>query len=267
MRTSRIHVPCRATPAKNRGAAPTSQSGEALLSQLQGHPVNLVPVPVRLLLVDADNLAPTLIRALHDNGFEVTAVTSAAEALHTVTLSMPDVIVTDVALPGGDGFEICRLIRAQGVGTPLLFVTARGSTEDRLHGFRVGADDYVMKPFVLNELVARIRAVLRRANDTHGDRVLRCAGLELDDRAFRVTRNGIEIDLSPTEYKLLRYLLVNQGRVVSKSQILIHVWHHDLGSGANVATYIRYLRRKVDRRPPHLIQTVRGVGYTLRPDS
>jgi two-component system, OmpR family, response regulator len=224
-------------------------------------------VPVRLLLVDADDdLDPTFLGALHDNGFDLTTVASGAEALHTVMLSKPDVIVTEVDLPDVDGFEICQLTRGQGVGTPLLFLTARGSNEDKLHGFRVGGDDYVVKPFVLNELVARIRAVLRRADDTHRDRVLRCADLVLDDRAYRVKRNGIEIDLSPTEYKLLRYLMLNQGRVVSRPQILIHVWHYDFGSGGNVETYIGYLRRKVDQREPRLIHTVRGVGYTLRPN-
>jgi two-component system OmpR family response regulator len=224
-------------------------------------------MPVRLLLVDADDdLDPTFLGALHDNGFEVTAVASGGEALRTVMQSKPDVIVTEVALPDVNGFEICRLMRALGVRTPLVFLTARGSTEDTLHGFRVGGDDYVVKPFMLNELVARVRAVLRRADDTSRDRVLRCADLELDDQAHRVTRSGVEIDLSLTEHKLLRYLLLNQGRVVSKPQILNHVWDYDFGGGGNVETYIGYLRRKVDHREPHLIHTVRGVGYTLRTD-
>jgi two-component system, OmpR family, response regulator len=224
-------------------------------------------MPVRLLLVHADDdLDPTFLGALHDNGFEVTAVTSGGEALRTVMQSKPDVIVTEVALPDVNGFEICRLMRALGVRTPLVFLAARGSTEDTLHGFRVGGDDYVVKPFMLNELVARVRAVLRRADDTSRGRVLRCADLELDDHAHRVTRSGVEIDLSLTEHKLLRYLLLNQGRVVSKPQILIHVWDYDFGGGGNVETYIGYLRRKVDHREPHLIHTVRGVGYTLRPD-
>jgi two-component system OmpR family response regulator len=224
-------------------------------------------MPVRLLLVDdGDLLDPTFLGVLHDNGFEVTAVASGGEALRTVMQSKPDVIVTEVVLPDANGFEICRLMRALGVRTPLVFLTARGSTEDRVHGFRVGGDDYVVKPFMLNELVARVRAVLRRADDASRNRVLRCADLELDDRAHRVTRSGVEIDLSLTEHKLLRYLLLNQGRVVSKPQILIHVWDDDFGGGGNVETYIGYLRRKVDHREPHLIHTVRGVGYTLRTD-
>jgi two-component system OmpR family response regulator len=224
-------------------------------------------MPVRLLLVDADDDPdPTFLGVLHHNGFEVTAVASGGEALRTVKLSEPDVIVTEVALADVNGFEVCRLLRALGVGTPLVFLTARGSTEDKVHGLRVGADDYVVKPFAPEELVARVRAVLRRADGTRRNRVLRCADLELDDHEHRVTRSGVEIDLSLTEHKLLRYLLLNQGRVVSKPQILVHVWDCDVGAVGNVETYIGYLRRKVDHREPHLIHTVRGVGYMLRTD-
>jgi two-component system, OmpR family, response regulator len=224
-------------------------------------------VPVRILLVDADDLAPSFLGALHDNGFEVTVVTSGRGALHTVMLSKPDVIVTDVALPDVDGFEICRRMRAQGVRTPILFLTALDSTSDKLHGFRVGGDDYIAKPCRLDELVARVCAVVRRADLTRPDSVLRCADLELDDQTCRVTRSGAEIGVSLTEYKVLRYLMLNQGRVVSKSQILMHVWGYDFcGEGGNVETYIGYLRRKVDHREPHLIHTIRGVGYTLRPN-
>jgi two-component system, OmpR family, response regulator len=224
-------------------------------------------MPVRLLLVDADDdLGQWLLGGLPDDGFEVTVVPSGRDALRTAMWSQPDVIVTDVALPDVDGFEICRRMRAQGVRTPLLFLTARDSIEDKLHGFRVGGDDYIVKPFGLDELVARIHAVLRRAGPTRRERIWRCADLELDDQAYRVTRNGVEIGLSPTEYKLLRYLMLNQGRVVSKPQILVHVWGYDFGGvSANVETYIGYLRRKVDHREPQLIHTVRGVGYTLRP--
>jgi len=224
-------------------------------------------VPVRLLLVDADDPAPTFLGALHANGFGVTIVASGGDALRTVTVSKPDVIVIDVVLPDVDGFEICRRLRTKGVRTPILFLTARDSTEDKVRGLRVGGDDYVVKPFRLDELVARVRAVLRRADLTPRNPVLHCADLELDDRAYRVTRNGGEISLSVTEYKLLRYLLLNQGRVVSKPQILAHVWGYDFGGvGGNVETYISYLRRKVDRREPQLIHTIRGVGYTLRPN-
>jgi two-component system, OmpR family, response regulator len=226
-------------------------------------------MPVRLLLVDADDdLGQRLLTALSDDGFEVTVVASGRGALRTVRWwSQPDVIVTDVALPDVDGFEICRCMRARGVRAPILFLTARDSIEDKLHGFRVGGDDYIVKPCRLDELVARVRAVLRRADATRSDRVLRCADLELDDQIYRVTRNGAEIGLSLTEYKLLRYLMLNQGRVRTKRQILVHVWGYDFGGvGDNIETYIGYLRRKVDHREPHLIHTVRGVGYTLRPN-
>jgi two-component system, OmpR family, response regulator len=224
-------------------------------------------MPVRLLLVAADDQGPTFLGALRQNGFAVTVVASGRGALSTVMVSKPDVIVMDVVLPEVDGFEICRRLRTQGVRTPILFLSARDSTQDKVRGFRVGADDYIAKPFSLDELVARVRAVLRRADLTRRDHVLRCADLELDDQANRVTRNGVEIGLSFTEYKLLRYLLLNHGRVVSKPQILAHVWGYDFGGvGGNVETYIGYLRRKVDHREPHLIHTVRGVGYTLRPN-
>jgi two-component system, OmpR family, response regulator len=226
-------------------------------------------MPVRLLLVDADDdLGQRLLRALSDDGFEVTVVASGRGALRTARWwSQTDVIVTDVALPDVDGFEICRCMRARGVRAPILFLTARDSIEDKLHGFRAGGDDYIVKPFRLDELVARVRAVLRRAEPTRSDRVLHCADLELDDQTYRVTRNGAELGLSLTEFKLLRYLMLNQGRVLSKPQILVHVWGYDFGGvGGNVETYIGYLRRKVDHREPHLIHTIRGVGYTLWPN-
>lgn len=225
-------------------------------------------MPLRLLLVvDADDDPdPTLLGALRDNGFAVTVVASGRGALRTLMWSKPDVIVTDVVLPDVDGFEICRRVRTQGVRTPILFLTARDSTEDKLRGFRVGGDDYILKPFNVNEVVARVNAILRRTGPARRDRVLRCADLELDEQAYRVTRNGARICLSLTEYELLRFLLLNQGHVVSKPQILVHVWGYDFGGvGGNVETYIGYLRRKVDHREPHLIHTIRGIGYTLRP--
>ena len=168
-------------------------------------------------------------------------------------------------LPDLDGFEVCRRLRAEGSRTPVLFLTARDATEDKVRGLTIGGDDYVEKPFSLEELVARVQAVLRRAGLAQPDATLRCADLELDDDAHRVMRAGNEVALSPTEYKLLRYLLVNQGRVVSKTQILDHVWEYDFGGDAGVVeTYVSYLRRKLDQTEPRLIQTVRGVGYSLR---
>jgi len=221
----------------------------------------------RLLLVDdEDNLRSMLDAALRHNGFEVHAVATGRAALDAVPAVAPDLIVLDVMLPDLDGFEVCRRLRTEGARTPVLFLTAKDATEDRVRGLTLGGDDYLVKPFSLEEHVARVHAILRRAGSARPGSVLRCADLELDDDAHRVTRSGAEIALSPTEYNLLRYLLQNQGRVLSKAQILDHVWQYDFGGNAGIVeTYIGYLRRKVDTVEPRLIQTIRGVGYSLRP--
>jgi len=221
----------------------------------------------RLLLVDdEDNLRTMLEAALRHNGFDVATAAGGREALAAAVAGEPDLVVLDVMLPDLDGFEVCRRLRADGVRTPVLFLTARDATEDKVRGLTLGGDDYLVKPFSLDELVARVQAVLRRAGLARDDtEVLRCADLALDDDAHRVTRAGEAVALSPTEYKLLRYLLVNQGRVLSKAQILDHVWNYDFGGdGGVVETYVGYLRRKLDQREPRLIHTIRGVGYTLR---
>jgi two-component system, OmpR family, response regulator len=177
----------------------------------------------------------------------------------------PDLIVLDVMLPDLDGFEVCNRLRREGSKTPVLFLTARDGTEDKVRGLTLGGDDYLVKPFSLDELVARISAVLRRSGMDRGSSVLTCADLELDDEAHRVRRGGVDVSLSPTEYNLLRFLLTNQGRVLSKAQILDHVWQYDFGGeGGVVETYIGYLRKKLDTGEPKLIQTVRGVGYVIR---
>jgi two-component system OmpR family response regulator len=221
----------------------------------------------RLLLVDdEDNLRSMLEAALRHNGFDVASVAAGREALAAVGAAEPDLVVLDVMLPDLDGFEVCRRLRADGHHTPVLFLTARDGTEDKVRGLTLGGDDYLVKPFSLEELVARVHTVLRRAGVDHDEApVLRCADLEMDDDAHRVTRAGVDVSLSPTEYSLLRYLLLNQGRVVSKAQILDRVWNYDFGGdGGVVETYIGYVRRKVDVAEPRLIQTIRGVGYTLR---
>jgi two-component system OmpR family response regulator len=221
----------------------------------------------RLLLVDdEDNLRSMLEAALRHNGFEVSSTATGRGALEAVAADPPDLIVLDVMLPDLDGFEVCRRLRADGTKAPVLFLTARDGTEDKVRGLTLGGDDYLVKPFSLEELVARVQAVLRRAGLTRqDDSVVRCADLEIDDDAHRVTRAGKDVSLSPTEYNLLRYLMLNQGRVLSKAQILDHVWQYDFGGdGGVVETYIGYLRRKVDDGDPRLIQTIRGVGYTLR---
>jgi two-component system OmpR family response regulator len=161
-----------------------------------------------------------------------------------------------------------RLRQAEGAGTrvPIIFLTARDATQDKVEGLRLGSDDYVTKPFSIEELIERVKAVLRRSSGVGpGPSKLSYADLVLDDDAHRVTRGGAEVSLSPTEYNLLRFLLANKGRVLSKAQILDHVWQYDFGGDANVVeTYISYLRKKVDKVEPRLIHTVRGVGYTLR---
>ena len=220
----------------------------------------------RLLLVDdEDNLRSMLEAALRHLGFEVESAATGREALAAAVSDPPAVIVLDVMLPDLDGFEVCRRLRTEGSRTPVVFLTARDGTEDKVRGLTLGGDDYLVKPFSLEELVARVQAVLRRSGLAQPDVRLRCADLEMDDEAHRVLRAGVEVQLSPTEYNLLRYLLINQGRVLSKPQILDHVWQYDFGGdGGVVETYIGYLRRKVDTTEPRLIHTIRGVGYTLR---
>ena len=221
----------------------------------------------RLLLVDdEDNLRSMLEAALRYNDFEVASVATGRAALEAVAQASPDLVVLDVMLPDLDGFEVCRRLRTGGVRTPVLFLTARDATEDTVRGLTLGGDDYLVKPFSLDELVARVQAVLRRSGATDGDSaVLQCADLVMDDDAHRVTRAGVEVALSPTEYGLLHYLMLNQGRALSKAQILDRVWNYDFGGESGVVeTYIGYLRRKVDTTEPRLIQTIRGVGYSLR---
>jgi two-component system OmpR family response regulator len=222
--------------------------------------------PARLLLVDdEDNLRSMLEAALRHSGFEVHPVANGRDAIAAVPEVQPDLIVLDVMLPDLDGFDVCKRLRSGGDRTPVLFLTARDATEDKVRGLTLGGDDYLVKPFSLEELVARIAAVLRRTGLDPAAEDLRCEDLVMDDDAHLVTKSGSEVSLSPTEYNLLRYLLVNKGRVVSKAQILDHVWDYDFGGdGGVVETYIGYLRRKLDQSTPRLIQTIRGVGYTLR---
>ena len=218
-----------------------------------------------LLVDDEDNLRSMLEAALRHSGFEVHPVANGRDALDAVPEVKPDLIVLDVMLPDLDGFAVCQRLRSTGDRTPVLFLTARDTTEDKVRGLTMGGDDYLVKPFSLDELVARISAVLRRTGNERQGNVLSCLDLELDDDAHLVTRGGAEVGLSPTEYNLLRYLLANKGRVLSKAQILDHVWQYDFGGdGGVVETYIGYLRKKVDHVEPRLIHTVRGVGYTVR---
>lgn len=219
-----------------------------------------------LIVDDEDNLRSMLAAALRHHGYEVTTASNGREALEQIPREHPDLVLLDVMMPDLDGFEVLRRLRNDHDRTPVLFLTARDTTEDKVRGLTLGGDDYLQKPFSLDELVARAEAILRRtgAGPTAGN-VQECADLWMDDDAHRVTRAGEEVSLSPTEYNLLRYLLVNQGRVLSKAQILDHVWKYDFGGdGGVVETYIGYLRRKVDHVEPKLLHTVRGIGYALR---
>ncbi len=221
----------------------------------------------RLLVVeDEPNIRELLATSLRFAGFEVHTASGGAAAIETAEREQPDLVVLDVMLPDMDGFSVTRRLRETGRHMPIVFVTARDSVEDKVKGLTVGGDDYVTKPFSLEEVIARIRAVLRRTRgDVSDDAVLRFHDLELNEDSHEVRRGRRIIDVSPTEFKLLRYLLLNPNRVLSKAQILDHVWDYDFrGEAGIVESYISYLRRKIDVDSPPLIHTRRGVGYVLR---
>ncbi len=222
--------------------------------------------PSRILVVDdEENITFLLDAALRHFGFDVRVAATGRAALREVEQFVPDVVLLDVMLPDLDGFEVVRRMRMDGARVPVLFLTARDAVDDKVRGLTLGGDDYVTKPFSLEEVVARIQVILRRQGDAFGTSKLVLADLELDDDAHTVRRAGQPIELSPTEYKLLRFLLVNAGRVLSRNQILDHVWQYDFGGHATVVeTYISYLRKKIDVVDPPLIHTIRGVGYSLR---
>ncbi len=216
---------------------------------------------------DEPNIRELLSTSLRYAGFEVTAAANGREALDAAEEFQPDLAVLDVMLPDMDGFTVTRRLRAAGRHFPVVFLTARDGTEDKITGLTVGGDDYVTKPFSLDEVVARIRAVLRRTASLDDDAaVLRVGDLELDDDAHEVRRGGEVVELSPTEFKLLRYLMMNPNRVLSKAQILDHVWEYDFNGDASIVeSYISYLRRKIDvGGREKMIHTKRGVGYMLR---
>jgi two-component system OmpR family response regulator len=218
-----------------------------------------------LLVVEDDpTLLELLAASLRFAGFAVSATASGAEALRIATHRPPDLVVLDVMLPDLDGFEVLRRLRGGGWEVPVLFLTARDAGEDKVTGLTAGGDDYVTKPFRLEELIARIRAILRRTAGAARE-TLTVGDLELDPAARLVTRGGDVISLSPTEFTLLWFLMENADRVLDRARILHHVWRYDFGGDASIVeSYISYLRRKVDNREPRLIHTVRGVGYVLR---
>lgn len=236
------------------------------------------PIEASIVVVDDEpSIRDLLVASLHFSGFEVATAASGSEAIEVIEKVQPDLIILDVMLPDIDGFTVTRRIRQEGIEAPVLFLTARDDTQDKVMGLTVGGDDYVTKPFSLEEVVARIRAILRRTHEQEDNNpVISVGDLEINEDSHDVTRAGQPVDLSPTEYKLLRYLMDNEGRVLSKAQILDHVWQYDWGGDAAIVeSYISYLRKKVDgvtvrgadgnmHKVAPLIETKRGIGYMIR---
>ena len=224
--------------------------------------------PPKVLVVDdEENIRFLVESALQLAGMETAGADDGRAGLKLATDYRPDLIVLDVMMPELDGFEVLQRLRDSGSRTPVIFLTARDSTDDRVRGLTIGGDDYMVKPFAVAELVARVQLRLQQAGQATKRTVLRCADLELDTEAHRVSRAGTVVELSPTEYKLLHYLLANSGRVLNRAQLLDHVWEYDFGGDSSVVdTYVSYLRRKLDHVEPKLIHTIRGVGFCLRAD-
>jgi two-component system OmpR family response regulator len=221
----------------------------------------------RVLVVDDEqNITELIATAMRYEGFDVQSASTGRQALDAISTFRPHLVLLDVMLPDLDGFEVARRVRQEGRRVPIVFLTAKDATEDKVRGLTLGGDDYVSKPFSLEELLARVRAVLRRVSDSaESSSKLVFSDLELDEETREVFRGSRSIDLTPTEFKLLRYLMMNPRRVISKAQILDYVWEYDFGGDANVVeTYISYLRKKVDVESPALIHTIRGAGYSLR---
>jgi two-component system, OmpR family, response regulator len=231
-------------------------------------------IPKVLVVDDEPNIRELVEVALKFHGCAVAVSASGKDALHQAEVYQPDLMVLDVMLPDMDGFEVCRALRAEGNDVPVIFLTARDTTSDTIRGLTLGGDDYVTKPFSVEALVARVRAVLRRTTRSHGAdgqldgeaELLTVGDLELDEEHWVVRRAGIGVELSPTEFRLLAYLMRNQGRMLTRQQLLENVWGWEFaGQSQVVETYVSYLRRKLDPLGPPLIHTQRGVGYSLRP--
>jgi two-component system, OmpR family, response regulator len=240
------------------------------LPVIERRPTGVSPTRAARILVVDDEPAITdlLSTALRYMGYQVSTAATGFGALDAAATTSPDLVVLDVMLPDLDGFEVCRRLREGRDFVPVIFLSARDAEDDRVTGFVRGGDDYVTKPFSLEELTLRIGALLRRTRGAgQPDARLRYRDLEMDEDRHQVWRAGSEVNLSPTEFRLLRYFLLNPERVLSKQQILDHVWQYDFNGEENVVeTYVSYLRRKVDRVEPRLIRTVRGFGYVLRAD-
>jgi two-component system OmpR family response regulator len=228
--------------------------------------ISVVSDEGKVLVVDDEPYIADLVSAaLRFEGFEVDVALSGREALSTASANPHDLMVLDVMLPDIDGFDVCRRLRQDGIKLPVLFLTARDDTEDKVAGLSAGGDDYVTKPFSLDELVARIRAILRRTRGEESEGLIEFSDLTLNQETHEVWRQGVPIELTATEFNLLRFLLINARRVLSKAQILDHVWQYDFGGDPNIVeTYVSYLRKKIDCFDPPLIHTIRGVGYSLR---
>ncbi|MGO4615542.1 response regulator transcription factor [Nocardia sp. 2YAB30] len=223
----------------------------------------------RVLVIDDEPMIVELLAAsLRFQGFDVATAISGAEGLDKVRGFRPDALIVDVMMPGMDGFGLLRRLRADGVAAPVLFLTARDDVDDKLTGLTLGADDYVTKPFSLEEVIARLRVILRRSGKRSADEGthrIAVSDLVLDEDSHEVWKAGVPVALSPTEFTLLRYFMVNAGKVLSKPKILDHVWRYDFGGDAGVVeSYVSYLRRKIDTSEPKLLHTLRGVGYVLR---
>lgn len=221
-----------------------------------------------LVVDDEPNIVELLTVSLKFQNFEVYSANSGNEALRVAREVNPDAYILDVMMPGMDGFELLGKLRQEGLDGPVLYLTAKDGVDQRIYGLTIGADDYVTKPFSLEEVITRLRVIMRRggaAEESSNDATMSYADLTLNDDTHEVTKGGELIELSPTEFNLLRYLMQNKEVVLSKSKILDNVWHYDFGGDGNVVeSYISYLRRKIDTGDTQLIHTVRGVGYVLR---
>ncbi|MEV6060837.1 response regulator transcription factor [Nocardia asteroides] len=223
----------------------------------------------RVLVIDDEPMIVELLAvSLRFQGFEVATAASGADGLDKARSFRPDALIVDVMLPGMDGFGVLRRLRANGVQAPVLFLTARDDVDDKITGLSIGADDYVTKPFSLEEVIARLRVILRRTGQldmTAESARITVADIEIDEDSHEVWKAGSPVSLSPTEFTLLRYFMINAGKVLSKPKILDHVWRYDFaGDTGVVESYVSYLRRKIDTTEPKLIHTLRGVGYVLR---
>ena len=256
--TQRTHGPLR----RGTDTVVTMKTAEPDLTRPDGSPLRV------LVVDDEENIAELLRMALRYEGWDVEVALTGSRAVNTAKKQRPDAVVLDMMLPDFDGMEVLRRLRTDQTDVPVLFLTARDSVEDRVAGLTAGGDDYVTKPFSLEEVVARLRALMRRsgAQQTATTSLLVVGDLQLDEDSHEVTRDGEDISLTATEFELLRFLMRNPRRVLSKAQILDRVWNYDFGGQANVVElYISYLRKKIDAGREPMIHTMRGAGYVLKP--